>query len=166
MKKFAIFALLALPLPAFADGAIPKSPLYETALAQDKILFDAYNKCDMQTLDKIVDDNLEFYHDKGGFMRGKADFLAAIKNNICNKVERQLIIKDFEVYPLENYGFIEKGNHTFCNKIETPICKDKTNGIGKFFMLWRKDDNGYKLTRVISYDHVNSNKRIFKKGKK
>lgn len=140
---------------AHAGPTAHDSDLYKTVKALDAQLFGANITCDLKTLDALVDDKLEFYHDKGGLMQGKAAFLDATKNNICHKVERQLIENTLEVYPLENYGAIELGEHTFCNKIETPVCKDETNGIGKFFMLWQKTGDGWKLTRVISYDHLN-----------
>ena len=37
----------------------------------DSQLFDAYNSCDLATLSDMVDDNLEFYHDKTGLARGR-----------------------------------------------------------------------------------------------
>ena len=58
-----------------------------------------------------------------------------------------------EVFPLQGYGAIEVGQHTFCNMAETPVCKDETNGIGRFFMLWQKQGDQYRLTRVVSFDH-------------
>ena len=105
-------------------------------------------------LGELVDENLEFYHDKGGLSVGKASFIASIKNNICHKVRRELVASSLQVYPLENYGAIELGEHTFCNMAETPLCKDETDGIGKFFMLWQKQGEQYRLTRVVSYDHL------------
>jgi hypothetical protein len=139
---------------AFADGLKPENAAYRQIKALDEKLFQAYNNCDLATLSELVDENLEFYHDKGGLSLGKANFITAIKNNICHKVRRQLVAPSLQVYPLENYGVIELGEHTFCNMAETPVCKDETNGIGKFFMLWQKQGEQYRLTRVISYDHL------------
>ena len=147
-------SLTGMAQAAHADAAPHDSDLYKQVKALDKQLFDAYNTCDLKTLATLVDDNLEFYHDKGGLMTGKGPFLDAIQKNICHKVERQLVADSFEVYPLETYGAIELGDHTFCNKAETPVCKDETNGIGKFFMLWQKTGETWKLKRVISYDHL------------
>jgi len=138
----------------FADGLKPDSAGYRQIKALDAKLFQAYNDCDLATLGDLVDENLEFYHDKGGLSLGKANFITAIKNNICHKVRRQLVAPSLQVYPLENYGVIELGEHTFCNMAETPVCKDETNGIGKFFMLWQKHGEQYRLTRVVSYDHL------------
>lgn len=142
-----------------ADGLNPTSAIYNQVKALDLKIFDAYNTCDLITLADMVDDNLEFYHDKGGLSVGKASFINAIKNNICHKVRRELVTSSLEVFPLKDYGAIEVGQHTFCNLTETPVCKDKTNGIGKFFMLWQKQGDQYRLTRVVSYDHLSDRER-------
>ena len=139
---------------AFADGLTPESAGYRQIKALDEKLFQAYNSCDLATLSALVDENLEFYHDKGGLSVGKENFIASIKNNICHKVRRELVAPSLQVYPLENYGAIELGEHTFCNMAETPVCKAETNGIGKFFMLWQKQGEQCRLTRVVSYDHL------------
>ena len=143
----------------YADGLGADSLTFQQVRALDQKLFLAYNNCDLTTLGDLVDDNLEFYHDKSGLSVGKANFLSAIKNNICHKVRRELVASTLEVYALENYGAIELGEHTFCNMAETPICQDETNGIGKFFMLWQKQGEQYRLTRVVSYDHLSDRLR-------
>lgn len=136
-----------------AAGLGADNPTFQQVRALDQKLFHAYNSCDLTTLGDLVDDGLEFYHDKSGLSVGKANFLNAIKNNICHKVRRELIASSLEVYSLENYGAIELGEHTFCNMVETPVCNDQTNGVGKFFMLWQRQGDRYRLTRVVSYDH-------------
>lgn len=148
-----IASFIGLGAPAFAGGLNVDSPTYREVRALDQKLFQAYNTCDLATLGDLVDERLEFYHDKGGLSVGRAAFLEAIKNNICHKVRRELVPSTFEVYPLADYGAIELGEHTFCNMAETPVCKDETNGIGKFFMIWQKQGDRYRLTRVMSYDH-------------
>lgn len=148
-----IVSFIALGAPVIAGGLKADSPTYLEVKALDQKLFQAYNTCDLATLSDLVDENLEFYHDKGGLSVGRAAFLEAIKNNICHKVRRELVASTFEVYPLADYGAIELGEHTFCNMSETPVCRDETNGIGKFFMIWQKQGDRYRLTRVMSYDH-------------
>ena len=144
---------------AYADGLSPNASLYRTVKALDQKLFAAYNTCDLTTLGDLVDANLEFYHDRTGLSLSRERFLAAIKNNICHKVRREIVASSLQVYPIENYGAIELGEHTFCNLAETPVCNDQTNGIGKFFMLWQKQGEQYRLTRVISYDHMSDRLR-------
>lgn len=152
---YLLFALVSLAgSPSLADGLKPADADYQTVKALDSKLFQAYNDCDIETLAGLVDENLEFYHDKSGLTVGKGRFLEAIKNNICRKVRRELIAASLEVFPLQNYGAIELGQHTFCNLIETPLCKPETNGIGRFIMLWQKQGDEYRLTRVVSYDHL------------
>ncbi|HVI79849.1 MAG TPA: hypothetical protein VM715_17120, partial [Candidatus Acidoferrum sp.] len=56
---------------------------------------------------------LEFYHDQTGLSLGKGPFLAAIKQNICGKVQRELLPQTLEVYPLKGYGAVEIGVHRF-----------------------------------------------------
>jgi Domain of unknown function (DUF4440) len=159
------FCLILIPLllagnqGVYADGLRADAPLYRTVKALDQKLFEAYNTCDLATLGSLVDENLEFYHDRSGLALGRESFLASIKNNICHKVRREIVASTLQVYPLENYGAIELGEHTFCNMRETPVCKDETNGIGKFFMLWQKQGEQYRLTRVISYDHLSDRLR-------
>jgi hypothetical protein len=142
-----------------AAGLGADNPTFQQVRALDQKLFHAYNSCDLTTLGDLVDDGLEFYHDKSGLSVGKANFLNAIKNNICHKVRRELIASSLEVYSLENYGAIELGEHTFCNMVETPVCNDQTNGVGKFFMLWQRQGDRYRLTRVVSYDHIADRQR-------
>ena len=114
----------------------------------DTQLFDAYNHCDLTTLGAMVSDDLEFYHDQTGLSVGKAPFLAAIKQNICGKVQRELLPQTLEVYPLKGYGAVEIGVHRFHHP------GDPGNvGDAKFIMLWQNKDDVWKVTRVISYEH-------------
>ena len=98
----------------------------------------------------MVSEDLEFYHDQTGLQVGKGPFLASIKTNICGKVERHLTPGSLEVHPLKGYGAVEIGSHTF-----THPGREAVDGVGeaKFVMLWQEQESGWKLTRVISYDH-------------
>ena len=136
-----------------ADGLNPHSAIYTDVKSLDERMFQAYNTCDLAPLADMVDETIEFYHDRTGPGLGKDRFITAIKRSTCHKVRRELVASRLEVFALQDYGAIEVGEHTFCNLTETPVCKDETNGIGKFFMLWRKQGDRYRLTRVISYDH-------------
>lgn len=136
--------------------------LERTVAALDARLFDAYNRCDLQTLGAIVADDLEFYHDKTGLSRGRAAFIEAIRNNICGKVHRDLVPGSLEVYPLHAYGAVEIGSHVFCDPRQMPRCDPARSGTAKFVMLWQNDGGSWKLTRVISYDHVSDWERTKK----
>lgn len=138
---------LSTSLLAQTNGAALK----EKIAALDTQLFHAYNTCDLQTLGQLVDDNLEFYHDKTGLALGKAVFLESIQKYICGKVQRDLVPNTLEVHDLNNYGALEIGVHRFRH----PDSHDKdVLGEAKFIMLWQNRNGIWKLTRVISYDHA------------
>ncbi len=123
--------------------------LYDTIVRLDSIFFDAYNTCDVN-LDKYASfysDSIEFYHDKGGLMTSKQDIVEATKKNICGKVTRELVSGSIEVYPIYNYGAVETGLHKFHNHEEKQPGPPR---ISKFILLWRNQNNQWKITRVIS----------------
>jgi hypothetical protein len=156
MKSVATaLSLMLTAMPALAQPAIDakSGPLFDTIAAQDKQLFDAYNNCDLKTLSEIVSDDLEFYHDRTGLSRGRAAFIDAIKTKICGKVRRELIPGTLEAHPLNTYGAVEIGDHVFCPAATKSACNPKAGGAAKFTMLWQQTPAGWKLTRVISYDH-------------
>ena len=123
--------------------------LFKTVQGLDTKLFDAYNHCDLTTLGSMVSDDLEFYHDQTGLSVGKAPFLAAIKQNICGKVERELVPDTLEVYPLKGYGAVEIGIHRFRH----PGHLEEGMGDAKFVTLWQNKGGEWKVTRAISYEH-------------
>jgi len=137
--------------PAVLTTKDPKnmSPEELTATIKrlDAELFDAYNRCDLEKFGSFVPQQLEFYHDQtGGGPMTREQLVAAIKQNICGKVHREL--EGVEVYPLKNYGAVELGTHRF-----THPGIDNDSGTAKFVQLWKYEDGRWWLTRVISYDH-------------
>lgn len=124
--------------------------LFATIQSLDTRLFDAYNHCDLKTFGSLLADDLEFYHDKTGLMRGRQAVVDAVKQNICGKVTRELVPGTLEVYPIANYGAVEIGVHRFHH----PGHED-TEGVGeaKFIHLWQETNGTWQVTRVISFDH-------------
>jgi hypothetical protein len=149
------FALLAPAARAQEVQAMPSGDALFAAIgAMDTKLFDAYNRCDLDTLGNLVSDDLEFYHDQTGLSTGRKIFIESIKNNICGKVHRDLVASSLEVYPLHGYGAVEIGEHVFCDSRKMSKCDPATAGAAKFTMLWRYQAGTWQLTRVISYNHV------------
>ena len=151
------FACLLIGPTAHAQSPAPVAPaatqqdtLFATIQSLDTRLFDAYNHCDLKTFGSLLADDLEFYHDKTGLMRGRQAVVDAVKNNICGKVTRELVPGTLEVYPMANYGAVEIGVHRFHHP------GDKgTEGVGeaKFIHLWQETNGTWQITRVISFDH-------------
>ncbi len=133
---------------AAAMPAFTQAELFKTIQTEDAELFAAYNNCDLAKMSQMVAEDLEFYHDKTGLMTGRQALVDAVKNNICGKVHRELVVGSLEVYPIAGYGAVEIGTHRF-----THPGKDDDLGEAKFVHLWRYKDGQWQVTRVISFDH-------------
>jgi ketosteroid isomerase-like protein len=149
LHPFLLVLLVLSSIPADAQSVAQPDPLFMTIQSLDTKLFDAYNHCDLTTLGAMVSDDLEFYHDQTGLSVGKAPFLAAIKQNICGKVQRTLLQDTLEVYPLKGYGAVEVGIHRFHH----PGRPEDGVGDAKFVTLWQNKDGAWTVARVISYNH-------------
>lgn len=146
-------ALLLIPQLASAQEV-------EATLRQfDAAYWQAYNSCDVATMEKMSADDLEFYHDQGGVMKGVPAFAAAMKNNICgnpnNKVRREAVAGTIRVFPMQDkgklYGAVMSGEHQFYNAskgVETQGSR------ARFTHMLLLKDGAWKVSRVLSYDHV------------
>jgi hypothetical protein len=50
---------------------------------------------------------------------------------------------------MDNYGLVQLGDHRFCN-LGAATC----NGVARFVHLWQLKDGTWRLTRIVSYDHL------------
>lgn len=131
------------------ENYIPDDPaLYETIVTLDSAFFGAYNTCDvnLEKYSSFYSENIEFFHDKGGFMNSKEEIVSATKKNVCGKVTRELVKGSIEVYPIKDYGAVEIGFHKFQNKEEP----NSISKIGRFTIIWKKENSEWKITKVIS----------------
>ncbi|MDC6389346.1 nuclear transport factor 2 family protein [Maribacter sp. PR1] len=146
LLKIIVFAIVAF-FTSLTFGQVSKdSELYKTILELDKTYFTAYNECDMETQEAFYDEDLEFYHDKGGLATDKVALLESIKKNICGKVTRSLVEESLEVHAIPGFGAVQIGLHSFFNK-EEPNAESKPS---KFIAIWKNTDNNWQMHRVIS----------------
>ena len=131
-----------------ASAADDDEALTSTVTALDAQVFDAYNRCDLDTFAKFFTADVEFYHDKGGVTWNRQSVVDNTRKYICHKVRRELVPGTLKVYPIKDYGAIEEGEHRFC-QIDTGKCE----GIAKFLMIWQNKNGVWQMTRVISYGH-------------
>ncbi len=126
---------------------------------RDAALFDAvFVTCDFARLEAIVTDDFEFYHDRAGnnATSGK-QFVDSIRG-ACERrkagtdlrVRRELIPNSLVVYPLNNYGAVQTGEHRFYILSEKG---EQLAEVAKFIHLWKKENGVWRLARVISYEH-------------
>lgn len=132
------------------DSIKSQQELDKVGAALDAALFDAYNKCNLQKFEALLDPNVEFFHDQGGVTLGAKALTASVEKNICGKVTRELAPGTLQVYPMKGYGLLELGVHYFHHPGH-----DDTEGVGQgsFITLWQYKDGAWKVIRAISYDH-------------
>lgn len=158
IRRVVVGLLSAIHIAASAAAAQARPPsekpdsLFLTIAALDSAMFEAYNRCDLPGLATFFADDLEFYHDYSGLSLGRPALLAGVQQNICGKVRRDLVPGTLEIHPLRGYGAVATGIHRFCDARKYTSCLTE-GGPAKFVTLWRSTEAGWKITRVISYDH-------------
>lgn len=145
-----LLALVAFGTAPAAQQGGPDADLTREIAAQDAALFDAFNAYDLETVGRYFSEDLEFYHDQDGLlsrgqvMEGTASLFAA-----DNGLRRNLVAGTLEVFPVAGYGAIQRGRHRFChNENGRDDC-----GTFEFVHVWRQTNDGWQLTRVLSYGH-------------
>lgn len=156
LQKFAKIAAASIGLSVGTGTALAETPteiqemaaLTQTITDLDAKVFDAYNRCDLDTFGAYFSPKVEFYHDKGGVMFDRESVVASTRKYICNKVRRELIPATLKVYPIKDYGAVEEGEHRFCQ-----VPSGECEGSAKFLMIWEHKGETWQMTRVISYGH-------------
>ena len=126
--------------------------LYDSIAYLDSIFFNAFNTKNLDKLEALLSDNLEFYHDLGG-VTNYSQNMDAFKKTFESerRVRRELVKGTLEVYPIKDYGAVETGTHRF---YATEIGQqEKLSSEAKFVQVWQKKDGVWKITRIISYGH-------------
>jgi len=107
-----------------------------------------------------VADDFEMIHDKGGIVTTSgAQFVQETVDKCKRQADgtdflstRKLVPGTLKVYPIQDNGAIEVGTHTFyAVKSGAP---DRLTETGQFTHYWKQEHGQWKLSRVLSYDHV------------
>ncbi len=160
MKQIFIVLFLLVPYAASFSQVARTSELYKTLKINDSLLFNiGYNERDIKPFEDLISENFEFYHDEGGATLSKAAFISSIKDGLFKldyRPRRELDESSLEVYPLYKkgvlYGAIQTGIHRFY-----AIEKNKPEYLtstAKFTNVWLLENGNWKLSRILSYDHV------------
>jgi hypothetical protein len=139
---------------------IENQKLTATILHLDSLFWKTYNECHTENSGQFLTDDVKFYHDKGGITDGKNALVASIKNNICGNqnqhIRREAVDGTVKVYPMRNgdsiYGAIISGEHYFY--VTENNKPEKREGLAKFTQLWLLQNNEWKMSVILSYDHV------------
>lgn len=133
-----------------ADAQHAASPLHDEIAAADSVLFAAFNARDIETLETMFTDDLEFYHDKSG-LTGYEENMRAFARLFSRDdgLQRELVDGSLEVYPVPNYGAMAVGEHRFCH-VEAGV---EDCGTFPFATVWRQEGGSWKVARTLSYGH-------------
>ena len=126
--------------------------LYDEIYRMDSSMFAAFNEHNTEKIMSWFTNDLEFYHDKdglNGYDITKQNFNRLFENNKTTGLHRNLVPGSLEVYPIKDSGAVETCLHRFCH-VENG--KDDC-GVFKNIMIWKMTGSGWKVSRVISYDH-------------
>lgn len=147
LKWLAAAALAASAAASQAQDLARTGALFDELSAMDARLFDAaFVACDAAAFTALFSDDVEFYHDKTGASFG--DAARTLKS--CprdNGVTRTLVPGSLEVYPMQGYGAVQMGRHVF-RRAGEPGAEE-----AKFVHLWKREGAGWRLARVLSFDH-------------
>lgn len=149
------FAASFVPPTAAAGPGDAETP---AVLSLDNQFWTAYNACDTSAFRQFFTPDVEFYHDKGGMTVGADALVASLKSGVCgggNRLRREAVEGTVRVYLLrkqdEIYGAVVAGDHRFY--VREPDKPERLDGQAKFTTVWLIKDAGWKMGRILSYDH-------------
>lgn len=159
-----ILAAAAAAQAAATPVTVPPQPqLTEQIRAADADLFKLFfeGPCDIPRFRAMITDDIEFYHDKGGFnVRKPEDFVGQYRERCTNLLDpttwrsrRVLVDSSLRVDPIPGWGAMEVGDHLFYER-HGASGEEKLVGRAKFAMVWVLGADGkWRVSRVLSYAH-------------
>ncbi|MEO6447046.1 MAG: nuclear transport factor 2 family protein [Gemmatimonadaceae bacterium] len=145
----------AAPAQAMPPQGVHAPTLRDTIMALDKIFFDAFNACDLETWKPYLAEDIEFYQDNDDVTTTREQlepsFLDRCRDGNVATVRRELVPESAEVHPIQGYGAEQMGAHRFY--VVKQGSADELGGTPRFVHLWRRGLSGWQITRVISYGH-------------
>ena len=144
---------------------VPRQPALTEQIARaDAELFDLFfvQPCDEPRFRALLADDLEFYHDKDGFVARSGDeFAADYRKNCTSRADpatwrsrRELVRSTLRVDPVPGWGAMEVGEHVFYER-KGAQGQEKLVGRAAFAMVWVLGPDGkWRLSRVLSFAHA------------
>jgi hypothetical protein len=156
-------AALAVATPA--PVSVPARPELTRQIERvDSELFQLFfeGPCDVPRFRAMITDDVEFYHDEGGFnVRRPEDFVGQFRER-CAKLSdptswrqrRELVASSLHVDPIPGWGAMEIGDHLFYER-QGAAGKWKLVGKASFAMVWVLGSDGkWRVSRVLSFAHA------------
>jgi hypothetical protein len=148
----ALSLMLTVPAAAQSDPST-SGPLYDELARMDSLLFDAgFVTCNAEKANSFFTDDVEFYHDRTGLESGQQvrDTFKRLTASCPGGrgIRREIVAGSLRVYPMQGYGAIQMGLHRFVER------GAPTHTVARFVHLWQQKDGHWKITRVLSFDHL------------
>lgn len=130
--------------------ATEKQMLFREISRMDSLLFLAFNTRNIVSLQEYFTTDLEVYQDNTG-LRNYAQTVDAFTELFRKDyiLTRSLVKGSMEVYPIRDYGAIQTGSHEFSHMENGRL----ESAVFKFTHIWQKTEKGWKIRRLITYDH-------------
>lgn len=147
---FLFFSIVAKSAAQADSKQIQQQLLLTEITRMDSLLFQAFNSRDLQNLKKYFTEDLEVYQDNTGvrnYEQAMESFARMFKQDYV--LTREPVKRSMEVYAIKDFGAIQSGAHRFCH-----VENGKMDcGTFKFMHVWQKTAAGWKIKRLITYDH-------------
>ena len=156
---FLLASTQASPVP---EVTLPDQPALTRQIAdRDSEFFKLFFEgCDPERARSMMADDVEMYHDKGGFVWRGAEAAVADYAKSCTerkkpdawRSRRELVRETLRVDPVPGYGAIEDGVHLFYErKGDGP---EHLAARAHFTQLWALGPDGaWRLARIFSFAH-------------
>jgi hypothetical protein len=153
-------AALAISALTQSASAAPADEWKKSAVAADAAYWQAYNRADPDGMNAFLDDDVEFYHDRGGTLTGKAALSQANEamRGAPPRLRREAVPGTVQFAPMrkgdELYGVLVSGEHRFYLRADGK--PDAPVGRARFTQLMLLKDGQWRLSRIFSYEHADA----------
>ncbi len=157
---FAAAAAAAQPAPPAVTLPDPAALTAQIAARDSEFFQLFFEGCDPARVRTMIADDIEMYHDKGGFVWRGAEGVIADYSKSCEerrkpdawRSRRELVRESLRVDPVPGHGAIEDGVHLFHErKGDGP---ERLAGRAHFTQLWTLGaDGSWRLARIFSFAH-------------
>ena len=142
-------------VPNIATGAALKAEIHAVDAEIFRLL---WKDCEPpEKFARFVHPDGEFYHDVNGYRKDPTASLRSIKRRCERQAKtgersrRELIEESFHVDPVPRFGAIATGEHRFYRKL--PGKAEELIGVAKFATVYKREADGWKGYRTLSYNH-------------
>ena len=130
--------------------------LHQVIATMDSLAFDAYNRRDLDDYSNYLAQDIEFYHDQDGlitpYQKLVDAFAILFRPDRPTHAVRRIVPGSIEVFPINSVGALQTGHHKFY-ELDPVDSTYNFSSIANMTALWKQTVEGWKMSKVFSYDH-------------